>query len=143
MITGIAVVDKLYFTSGYKHMVERDMHVFLPWLTGYDLDLFHIRLKPTGWMTIKRGWGWDGCSGPTFDTKSTRRGGCVHDAVSYLMRREHIPTDYKQLNDCAAYDQWLRDGMWKWRANLWLWALVHFGKGSVLPANKRVVKIAP
>ncbi len=136
-------IDPMHYSSGYKHMLEKDMRIFLPWLIGYDIDTFHIRLTPDGWMTIKRGWGWDGCSGPTFDTKATRRGGCGHDAVSWLMRRKYIPGTYKHLNDCQAYDTWIQDGMWRWRADLWLYMLGKFGRPSILPINVRTIKVVP
>lgn len=49
-----------------------------------------IQLTPAGQMTIKKGYSWDGCSGPTHDDSTNQRGGLVHDALYQLFREEEL-----------------------------------------------------
>ena len=54
-----------------------------------------VHLAGDGQLTIKRGYCWDGASGPTFDTPSTMLASLVHDALYQLMRECLLPQDYR------------------------------------------------
>ena len=145
----VEIKEPLYFTSGYKHKVEKDLTIYLPWLRTYDINLDHIRLTPNGFLTAKRGWGWDGASGPTWDTQSSHRGSCFHDVMCYLMRKSYIDIGYKDHADQMAYQLWTMDSKkgWRWllipRYKLWKFALNTVGKTGSRPKDMREIRKAP
>ena len=74
-----------------------------------------IKLQ-TGWLTIKRGYAWDGPSGPTIDTKNFMRGSLVHDALYQLMREGKVNRERRKEADELLRDICIEDGMSKMRA---------------------------
>ena len=56
-----------------------------------------IQLTAKGKLTIKRGYAWDGPSGPTIDTKTFMRGSLVHDALYQLMRLKVLDYTIQQM----------------------------------------------
>lgn len=69
-----------------------------------------------GNLLIKRGYAWDGPSGPTIDTRSFLRGSLVHDVLYQLMREGHFPQNYRKYADDLLRQICLEDGMNKFRA---------------------------
>lgn len=50
----------------------------------------YVVLESDGTLTIKKGYAWDGPSGPTVDTKNFMRGSLVHDALYQLLREDLV-----------------------------------------------------
>lgn len=92
-----------------------------------------IILRKNGLLCIKAGFDF-GASGPTWDTKSSREASCVHDALYYLSDKGLFEGDssqkMRQISDTMLYTICLENGMWEWRAKLWLKALEIFGGWS-------------
>ena len=61
-----------------------------------------------GRIIIKKGYAWDGASGPTIDTKSSMRASLVHDALYQLIRLKLLPFSYKAIADKNFYNICLR-----------------------------------
>ncbi len=75
-----------------------------------------IVLDPNGLLTIKKGYAWDGPSGPTIDTPNFMRGSLVHDVLYQLMREELIPQEHREYADKLLHQICLEDGMSALRA---------------------------
>ena len=95
-----------------------------------------------GRIIIKKGYAWDGASGPTIDTKSSMKASLVHDALYQLIRLKLLPFSYKAIADKNFYNICLQDGMWKWRAKLWYKVVANFADYAAEP-KKRKILIAP
>lgn len=82
-------------------------------------------------INIKKGYCWDGPSGPTIDTDNFMRGSLFHDAWYQIMRE--YGSYYFKFRDDA--DRMLRlhcleDGMSSWRARWVYWGVKTFGRRS-------------
>jgi hypothetical protein len=139
---GVMKGDKIKYTSGYKYQLAEDYSIQTT-ITGYDIDIDFIKLTPAGMLTIKKGYAWDGASGPTIDTPSTFRGSLVHDALYQLMREDLIGQHNRIIADCYLRDICIEDGMWKWRANLWYNGVRKFAMSAANSENDREILTAP
>ena len=65
--------DKIYYKDSYRYQLTRDYEVFtgimLPETVAYEF----FTLTADGYCKVRKGFAWDGASGPTFDTKSSMR----------------------------------------------------------------------
>lgn len=77
-----------------------------------------ITLEVNGLLTIRKGYAWDGPSGPTIDTPNFMRGSLVHDVLYQLMREELIGQEHREYADTLLREICLEDGMSPIRA--WL-----------------------
>jgi hypothetical protein len=77
-----------------------------------------IVLEVDGVLRIRKGYAWDGPSGPTMDTANFMRGSLVHDALYQIMREELIPQEHREYADKLLHKICLEDGMSTLRA--WL-----------------------
>ncbi len=99
-----------------------------------------ITLKD-GILTIRRGYSWDGASGPSFDTPSFRRAALVHDALYQLIREGCLPRECKDIADKELHDVCIMDGMSRLRAWYVHKAVQRFGRSATI--NHKQVIIAP
>lgn len=84
-----------------------------------DIVTDFVSLSKDGVMTIRRSYGWDGASGPTFDTPSTMRTSLIHDGTFQLFRLKLLDLKWFAKANDNLREMALEDGMWRWRANLW------------------------
>ena len=101
----------------YKYQLVNDYSIQIPLRPDIDIEIKFVCLNSDGLLTVKKGYAWDGPSGPTIDTKSFMRGSLIHDALYQLMRTEHL--NYRLQRKAA--DDLLRkicleDGMFSFRA---------------------------
>lgn len=61
---------KIKYTEGYKYQLAEDYVVMTP-IVGVEVVDFYFTLERSGRLTGKKGYAWDGASGPTFDTKNS------------------------------------------------------------------------
>lgn len=101
-----------------------------------------IALTANGLLTIKKGYAWDGPSGPAIDTLNFMRGSLVHDALYQLMREKLLdqnttrkPADQLLQKMCKA------DGMSAIRA-WWVYNILRIAGSftSVSNSNRPIVK---
>jgi hypothetical protein len=95
--------------------------------------LHFLEIDGDGNLTIKKGYSWDGPSGPTIDTKSFMRGSLIHDALYQLMREGVVPQNERKRADEILREVCIEDGMSKIRA-WWVYRGVRIGgAGSAKP----------
>lgn len=81
----------IYYKHGnYKYFLTRE-HKQNTGIYGFTIDTDFISLQDNGVIIIRKGYAWDGCSGPTIDRKTNMRAGLVHDALYQLIRLGHLP----------------------------------------------------
>jgi len=132
------------YKGGYKYQLKQNCNVAIEIKPDQAISTEFIELDTQGMLTVKRGYAWDGPSGPTIDTLTFMRGSLVHDALYQLMRGRHL--DHNTCRETA--DRILQrickqDGMWSLRA----WAVYHavrlFADPAADPADRRPIVRAP
>lgn len=117
----------------------------------YDRDgVWRARLDVDGKLYIRAGFPWDGASGPTRDVlklpftrpQNSMRGSVTHDALYWMERAVLIPYGWREQCDELLVDLCVQDGMWRWRARLWLWGVRKFAASSAKPQPEEVL-VAP
>jgi hypothetical protein len=114
---------KLYYKDGYKYQVCRDYIHNVGIIPLAPIESDYLALSSNGWLTIRRGYCWDGASGPTWDSADTMRAGLVHDALYQLMRMGLLEESERIKADQLLHDICLEDGMIPARADLWYGAV--------------------
>jgi hypothetical protein len=123
----------LYEKGDYKYRLAKDWEVQTPIenaaarIADPD-DPKHpwVELTQGGLLKIREGYAWDGASGPTVDTRSSMRASLAHDALYQLERAGHLGQEFRIVADKLLHDLCVTDGMWPWRAKLWLIAVRKF-----------------
>lgn len=137
-------MESIRYKEGYKYQIVDASVTDISIKPEQDIQSDYIDLTSEGELTIKKGYAWDGPSGPTVDTLNFMRGSLVHDALYQLMREKHLekaryrkPADKEMRKICR------EDGMNPIRA-LVVYLGVRIGGGpSADPANKKKVVTAP
>jgi len=136
---------KTKYKSGYKYQSYEDetlqltfkLSIVKPIITDF------ITISPDGQITIRKYYAWDGCSGPTWDTKSTMRGGKFHDALYQLLRMGLLSPDLRDEIDEFFYQILIADECWKIRAKYYYQG-VRIGAAFAAKAkNRRKIISAP
>lgn len=136
--------DEIRYRSGYKYQLADGYRVKVSVTPAEPINTEFIKLGTDGTLVIKRGYAWDGPSGPTIDTRNFMRGSLVHDALYQLMRDAGLSKD--EWRDEA--DQELKricreDGMSRLRA-WWVHRGVRIGGDpSASPESRKPIWIAP
>ena len=133
--------ESMRYTSGFEYQLVEDFFIQTTIHPEVAAKFLFVELNTEGMLIIKKGWAWDGASGPTLDTKSCMIAAMVHDALYGLMKRGLLSKKYKDDADLLFYDLLIEDGMWKWRAKWWYRAVRNFGCDAVKKPEK--VKEAP
>jgi len=122
----------------WKYILTKDAYIRLSrrFYGGMILGTF-IELDGR-WLRLKKGYAWDGPSGPTFDTPDAMEGSAAHDALWQLIMEGLIDKKHKRATDRELKLICIRNGMWKWRANLWYWTL---GFVTVASRKRKLDKI--
>lgn len=119
----------------YKYEMIRDRKVLTSWLGSSILSIFFM-LDVLGYLTIKKGYRWDGPSGPTIDTASFMRSSAVHDCFYQILRLGLIEDELRDNFFLVANDDIevlsVEDGMLKTRASIVRFSVSKFGKKHTL-----------
>lgn len=137
-------MECIAYKSGYKYQLKGNYSVQISIKPNAAIDTEYLALTIAGLLTIKKGYAWDGPSGPTIDTLNFMRGSLVHDALYQLMRERHIDHDlYRETADRLLQEMCKEDGMSSLRA-WWVYQGVRFGGGPAAdPANDKPLTRAP
>lgn len=88
-----------------------------------------ISLDSSGLLKIKKGYAWDGPSGPTIDTPNFMRGSLVHDVLYQLMRERLLEQKDREYADQLLRTICIEAGMSRIRA-WWVYQGVRLGGAS-------------
>jgi hypothetical protein len=152
-------VGKLYYRKGYKYQAAQDCSCQTE-ISGIGIDQPFYGLTPDGILTGKRGYAWDGPSGPTYDSRYCMRGPFFHDIGYQMMREQRIPLTYKPYFDGLMWRIIKEDieimilrykpavqGIIKKaaeaRALAWYNAVYYLAESAALPENDRKILEAP
>ena len=133
----------IHYRSGYKYQVAKEFHIKLGIIPFAPILRPFVKMDAEGDTWVLSGYAWNGASGPTYDTKNSMRGSLIHDIGYQLIRLELIDPEYKEYFDRLLRDLCVEDGMFKWRADYWRWAVLRFGAGSCRPSAEPPEKVAP
>jgi len=132
------------YRSDYKYQLAEGYVVEVPILANADIKTEFIELDIVGELTIKKGYAWDGPSGPVVDTDENMRASLVHDALYQLMRQGHLSSrTWRRTADQVFRDLCKADGVSGYTANIWYRALRKFGKPAASPEGKKRIRRAP
>jgi hypothetical protein len=129
-----------------KYVLEEEYLDRIPFETDeFVIDTLYCTLVCDGTIIIRKGYEWDGASGPTIDTDDTMDGSLVHDVLYQLIREGKLPRKLRKKADRCIRQMCIEDGLehcktiiervWVWlRFNYWYFFLRIAGGGS---ANAR------
>ncbi len=114
-----------------------NLHSDYTYETGLDVsnpqNLGPLEITVSGKLIIRKGYAWDGPSGPTRDSKNFMRASLVHDALYQLLREKILAPSEREGADQIMRRICLEDGMSGFRA----WYVYHgvrlFGASSAAP----------
>lgn len=129
------------YKKGYKYKLAEDLRIKITHNPNVDVNTLLITLDVEGNLLIRKGYAWDGPSGPTIDTKSFMRGSLVHDALYQLMRMQSIPLKDRILADKELKEICEKDGMSSFRAWYIFKGVRAFGRKSA--EEKVEIYVAP
>lgn len=137
-------MKEIFYKSGYKYQLMRDFEMRINIIPSYgeEIKTEYLSLYTNGLLKIKKGYCWDGPSGPTIDTNNFMRGALIHDALYQLIRMRHLRMDQRINADQELYNICIEDGMSRIRATYVYWAVRLFGKSSALSKNIKQIKRA-
>jgi len=137
-------MECITYKAGYKYQLKASYVTQIDIRPAVHIDMEYLALTTGGILTVKKGYAWDGPSGPTIDTLNFMRGSLVHDALYQLMRERRLDEGkYRETADRLLQTMCKEDGMSALRA-WWVYQGVHFfGKPSADPANDKPVIRAP
>ena len=132
------MTECIAYMGGYKYQLAETYVTFVAVYPSDDICTEYIDLSKGGRLEVRKGYAWDGPSGPAFDTPSFMRAALVHDASYQLMRLDLLPAVTREAIDDEMRRMCLEDGMWRIRA-WWCWRGVRrFAAGAASePARKR------
>ncbi len=135
-------MKRIYYKKGYKYQLVDNYRDYID-IYNYSIKTEYIELNKVGRIIIKKGYAWDGASGPTFDTKNAMRPSLIHDASFQLFRMGKLPQSLiKKINDIL-YKHLREDGMSWVRAKLWIKGVSIFANYAANPKNIKKEYSAP
>lgn len=136
-------MNRIQYRSGYKYQLAEEYSVEVSIRPEKNIETDFIALNTAGLLVTKKGYAWDGPSGPTFDTKNFMRGSLVHDALYQLMRNELLPASCREQADLELHKICREDGMSKFRAWYVLLGVRKFANFAATPESRKPVRTAP
>ena len=119
-----------YSKYKYKFKVEENFSIELPFKIP-DFVHSYASLKD-GILSVKRGYAWDGASGPIINTRDTLVASLVHDVLYQAMRLNLIKSskENRQIADKNFFEILKMNGVNSIRRKVWYLAVRLFGKKS-------------
>lgn len=100
----------------YKYNLHSDFEYQTEIKVETPKNIGLLEITSEGKLFIRKGYSWDGPSGPSLDTKNFMQGSLVHDALYQLMRERVLPQSLREQADEILKDICIQDGMSKLRA---------------------------
>jgi hypothetical protein len=131
------------YRDGYKYQLVESDQMAIPVHPEQDIVTEWLLLNNEGFLSIMRGYAWDGPSGPMPDFPNAMRGSLVHDALYQLIRLGFLGTQYRDTADKLLRTLCIEDGMTHPLAELVYQGVHLFGNPYADPANNKPVIEAP
>lgn len=132
------------YRADYKYQLATSYKLNISIRPTSAIETDFIDLDSDGNLLVKKGYAWDGPSGPVIDTDKSMRASLVHDALYQLMRLEQLNArTHRKAADQLFKDICKEDGVSNLRASAYYKALRKFGKPAASPQNKKIVHRAP
>jgi len=139
------------YKSKYKYQLDEEYQVKVSVIPEEYAQIKHyVELNTEGMLVIKKGYAWDGPSGPTWDTPSFMRGSLVHDALYQILRNKFLEKKWEKWRKEARKeaDKELRricreDGMSRIRAWYVYQAVSRWGGRAADPGSRKKPHVAP
>lgn len=132
------------YRSDYKYQLADGYVINISIKPKLNIESEFINLDTNGKLNVKKGYAWDGPSGPVKDTKKNMRASLVHDALYQLMRNKKLSSrTHRKAADQEFKDICKADGVSNSKASTYYKALRKFGKPAASPKNKKKVVRAP
>ena len=131
------------YQDGYKNFLCESYKDKVAIYPGKGIKTDYGSLDEKGNVEIYRKFVWDGCSGPTITTKTTIRGGLLHDFLYRLMKHGLLGSSWREQADKEFKIRLLEDRCNRFRAWYFHFSVVAFGVSSINPKNRKKVKTAP
>lgn len=136
-------MKSILYRSGYRYQLASDCVVQTEIFPLENIVTDYVNLYKDGTLLVKKGYAWDGASGPAIDTKNFMRGSLCHDACYQLLRLGWLDPDCRDDADRLLQRICLEDGMTRIRA-WWVYVGVRWGGGpSARAGTDRPVLEAP
>ena len=119
-----------YSKYKYKFKVEENFSIELPFKIP-DFEHEYASSKD-GILSVKKGYAWDGASGPIINTRDTLVASLVHDVLYQAMRLNLIKSskENRQIADKNFFEILKMNGVNSIRRKVWYFAVRLFGKKS-------------
>ena len=132
------------YRAGYQYQLAEDYTVRVPIMPPEDVISHWYALTASGVLLVKKGYAWDGASGPTFDTKSSMRPSLIHDVFCQMMREGQLDYDVWQDRVNQLFkDHCIQDGMNPIRAAIWHAAVEFANAGHPDQGESNPIQEAP
>lgn len=138
-----------YKIKRYKYITATEEHCIVPEVLrpkrlirspNHPTDWF-VELSPTGLLIVRKGYPFDGPSGPTWDRKTNMRGAKYHDALYELCRAGQVPLEKRKDIDELFRKHLLEDGMRPSIARAYYWGVRMGGYWSAKPQDDGKYKV--
>ena len=136
-------MKRIKYKSGYKYQLHADYTVKVSIKPPNRVVRPYITLSTNRTLLTRRGYAWDGPSGPTFDTKNFMRASLVHDALYQLMRQKVISRRWRLEADKELKRICLEDGMSNIRAGYVYRSVRRWAGSAASSKNKKKILTAP
>ena len=128
---------KLRYTKIKKYKYRNNsLKIVRIHIRGLVINHKYFSLDKQGYLRILEGYLWDGCSGPTWDTRNTMLAGLIHDVLYQMIRIGLLNLIYKNEADKILRSIMLKKGAWKFRANYYYQAVDKLGSSSCVPNSE-------
>lgn len=119
------------YWRGYKYVVAETFEVQTA-IIGVAVVDDLTSLSSDGLLRIRKGYAWDGNSGPCIDIRSSLEASCVHDVLCDYINLGLLSDDLQPLVDQEYYKIAVAKRMWWRRARVRLLAIRWYmtGKGA-------------
>lgn len=132
------------YRSDYKYQLAEGYAISISIKPKENIKTEFIDLDTDGNLTVKKGYAWDGPSGPVKDTKENMRASLIHDALYQLMRNNELKSrTHRKAADQIFKDICKADGVSNLRASAYYKALRRYGDTAASLEQKKKVFRAP
>ncbi len=118
-----------YYDANYRYQLAEDYTCRVSVFPEDDIIQDFYVLTKTGVLLAKKGYAWDGPSGPALDTKDGMRGSLVHDILYQAIGEKRLDPKWRKQADRELYRICREDGMNGIRASYWYLAVRLGGSG--------------